>query len=82
MKEALRAFHLNHNILVSLGIRTHFNIPKLHNSGHYVELIQLYGAADNFNTEFTERLHINLTKDAYASTNFKDKFSQMTQWLD
>jgi hypothetical protein len=73
---------LNRDILVSLGIRTHFNIPKLHNSGHYFELIQLYGTADNFNTEFTERLHIDLAKDAYASTNFKDEFPQMTCWLD
>jgi Plavaka transposase len=82
MKEALCAFHLNCDILIFLSIRTHFNIPKLHNSGHYVKLIQLYGAADNFNTEFTERLHINLAKDAYASTNFQDEFPQMTQWLN
>ena len=82
MNDALHTFHLNRDILVSLGIRTHFNIPKLHNSGHYFELIQLYGAADNFNMEFTERLHIDLTKDAYASTNFKDEFPQMTRWLN
>ena len=82
MNNALHAFHLNHNILVSLGIHNDFNIPKLHNSGHYFELIQLYGTANNFNTEFTERLHIDLTKDAYALTNFKDEFPQMTCWLD
>jgi hypothetical protein len=28
------------------------------------------------------RLHIDLAKDAYAFTNFKDKFLQMTLWLD
>ena len=82
MNNALHTFHLNRDILVSLGIRNDFNIPKLHNSGHYFELIQLYGTADNFNTEFTERLHIDLAKDAYASTNFKDEFPQMTRWLD
>jgi hypothetical protein len=53
MNDALHAFHVNCDILVSLGIWTHFNIPKLHNSSHYYELIQLYGAADNINTEFT-----------------------------
>jgi hypothetical protein len=47
-----------------------------------VEVIQLYGAADNFNTEFTERFHIDFAKDAYASTNFKDEIPQMTQWLN
>ncbi|EDR06040.1 uncharacterized protein LACBIDRAFT_329283 [Laccaria bicolor S238N-H82] len=63
MNDALHTFHVNCDILVSLGIRTHFNIPKLHNASHYYELIQLYGTADNFNTEFTERLHIDLAKD-------------------
>jgi len=82
MNDALHTFHLNRDIFVSLGIRKHFNIPKLHNSSHYYEFIQLYGTADNFNTEYTERLHIDLAKDAYASTNFKDEFPQMTLWLD
>ena len=82
MNDTLHAFHLNRDILVSLGICTHFNIPKLYNSGHYFELIQFFGAADNFNTKFTEWLHIDLAKDAYASTNFKDEFPQMTRWLE
>ena len=82
MNDALHMFHLNHDIFISLGIRSHFKIPKLHNAGHYSKFIQLYGTADNFNTEFTERLHIDLAKDAYASTNFKDEFPQMTLWLD
>ena len=82
MNNALHTFHDNHDIFISLGIREHFNIPKLHNAGHYQKFIQLYGTADNFNTEYTERLHIDLAKDAYASTNFKDEFPQMTLWLD
>lgn len=82
MNDALDIFHQNRDIFISLGIRNHFNIPKLHNAGHYPEYIQLYGTADNFNTESTERLHIDLAKDAYASTNFKDEFPQMTRWLD
>lgn len=32
--------------------------------------------------EYTERLHIDLEKDAYAATNHKDKFTQMTVWLE
>jgi hypothetical protein len=59
-----------------------FNIPKLHFASHYVDLIKLYGTTDNFNTEHTERLHIDLAKDAYAATNHKDEFSQMTTWLE
>lgn len=82
MNDALHMFHLNCDIFVSLGIRMHFNIPKLHNSSHYYEFIQLYGTTDNFNKEYTERLHIDLAKDAYTSTNFKNEFPQMTLWLD
>ena len=82
MNDVLHMFHLNHDIFVSLGISKHFDIPKLHNSSHYYEFIQLYGTADNLNMEYTERLHIDLAKDAYASTKFKDEFPQMTLWLN
>lgn len=82
MDDALQAFHENREIFVSLGVRAHFNIPKLHNIGHYRGLIECYGTADNFNSEYTERLHIDLAKDAYAATNFKDELAQMTVWLD
>ncbi|KAJ7906687.1 hypothetical protein B0H13DRAFT_1880374 [Mycena leptocephala] len=42
----------------------------------------LFGTSDNYNTEYTERLYIDLAKDAYRSTNRKDEFSQMTLWLE
>ncbi|KAI0684824.1 hypothetical protein BC835DRAFT_1461247 [Cytidiella melzeri] len=44
--------------------------------------IRLFGTTDNFNTEYTERLHIDFTKDAYRATNKKDGFTQMTVWLE
>src|SRR6266849_438315 len=44
--------------------------------------IQLFGTTDNCNTEYTERLHINLAKDAWDVTNGKDEFPQMTVWLE
>ena len=37
---------------------------------------------DNYNTEQTERLHIDTTKDAYDATNHKDEFHQMTIWTE
>jgi hypothetical protein len=82
LADALSRFHENKSIFIDLGIRDHFNIPKFHFSSHYVDLIKLYGTTDNFNTEYTERLHIDLAKDAYAATNHKDEFSQMTTWLE
>ncbi|THU75135.1 hypothetical protein K435DRAFT_707611, partial [Dendrothele bispora CBS 962.96] len=65
-------------IFVDLGAREHFNLPKLHSLAHYSRAIQLYGTTDNYNTEITERLHIDFTKDAYHATNHKDEYAQMT----
>lgn len=82
LHEALERFHENKAIFVDLGIRKDFKIPKLHFMNHYVSAITLFGTLDNFNTEYTERLHIDLAKDAYRATNHKDEYSQMTQWLE
>ncbi|KAG2029601.1 hypothetical protein BDR03DRAFT_936813 [Suillus americanus] len=51
-------------------------------SHHYHLMITLFGTTDNYNTEYTERLHIDLAKDAYRATNHKDEFIQMTLWLE
>ncbi|KAG2129435.1 hypothetical protein DEU56DRAFT_741345, partial [Suillus clintonianus] len=80
--EALDLFHNNKQIFVDLEIRNNFNLPKLHAGRHYVSMIQTFGTTDNYNTEYTERLHIDLAKDAYRATNHKDEFVQMTQWLE
>jgi hypothetical protein len=82
LEDALSRFHENKEIFVDLGIRDGFNLPKLHFASHYVRLIKLYGTTDNCNTEYTERLHIDLAKDAYHATNCKDEFTQMTIWLE
>ncbi|KAG6825968.1 hypothetical protein H0H92_001684, partial [Tricholoma furcatifolium] len=79
---ALDDFHQNKQIFIDLGIRETFNIPKLHWACHYSYAIKLYGTTDNVNTQYTERLHIDLAKDAYAATNKKDEFSQMTIWVE
>ncbi|KAM6489937.1 hypothetical protein JOM56_014516 [Amanita muscaria] len=80
-QDALTRFHENKSIFQDLQIRDNFNIPKLHFASHYVDLIKLFGTTDNFNTQYTERLHIDLAKDAYAATNHKDEYEQMTVWL-
>ena len=82
MQSALELFHINKQIFIDLGIRQNFDIPKFHFVGHYRFFIELYGTTDNTNTEYTERLHIDLAKDAYRSTNRKDEYPQMTAWLD
>ncbi len=82
MENSLTRFHNNKEVFIDLGIREHFNIPKIHSLIHYSPSIRLFGTTDNYNTEQTERLHINFTKDAYRATNHKDEYSQMTTWLE
>jgi hypothetical protein len=82
LEDALSCFHDNKSIFIDLGIQENFNIPKLHFLSHYVDLVKLYGTTDNFNTEYTERLHIDFAKDAYAATNHKDEFVQMATWQE
>ncbi|THU90457.1 hypothetical protein K435DRAFT_911965 [Dendrothele bispora CBS 962.96] len=82
LDDALAAFHSNKHIFIELGSREHFNLPKLHFLCHYSHAIKLYGTTDNYNTETTERLHIDFAKDAYRASNHKDEYSQMTRWLE
>ncbi|KAL0563684.1 hypothetical protein V5O48_018380, partial [Marasmius crinis-equi] len=82
LEATLETFHNNKAVFVELGAREHFNLPKLHSLSHYVRAIKLYGTCDNYNTETTERLHIDFAKDAYRATNRKDEYSQNTKWLE
>ncbi|KAJ3995318.1 hypothetical protein F5050DRAFT_1573893 [Lentinula boryana] len=82
LSNALCRFHANKAIFIDLGIRSDFRIPKIHFMNHYVDDIQGMGTLDNFNTEYTERLHIDLAKQAYRASNKKDELSQMALWLE
>lgn len=82
LSDGLERFHNNKQIFIDLGIRSNFHIPKIHFMNHYVDSIKRMGTLDNFNTEYTERLHIDLVKDVYQATNKKDELSQMTRWLE
>ena len=79
---ALRRFHEEKEVFIELGVREHLNLPKLHSLAHYRQSIMLFGATDNYNTEQSERLHIDFTKKAYRATNFKDEIKQMVTWLE
>lgn len=81
LKAAYNAFHKHKNVFIALNIREHFNIPKLHSMQHYLAAIQRKGALDGFNTELSERLHIDYAKRAYRSGNRRDYIANMTTWL-
>jgi hypothetical protein len=48
---------------------------------HYAEAIRSHGTADGYNTEASERLHIDYAKEGYRASNKKDYIKQMTVWL-
>ena len=86
LSDALDRFHANKNVFINLGARANddFNLEKLHSLEHYVDSIRLFGTTDNYNTEASERLHIDYAKDAYRATNKKDSdfLENMTRWLE
>ncbi|KAL7278907.1 hypothetical protein ACG7TL_006738 [Trametes sanguinea] len=81
MHQALNLFHQNKAALIELGVREHFNIPKLHSLIHYVDAIMRLGCLDGVNTENSERLHIDYAKKAYRASSRREYLSQMTTWL-
>jgi Plavaka transposase len=81
LRQSLETFHRHKNIFIELGIREHFNIPKLHNIQHYIDAIYSLGSADGYNTELPERLHIDYAKTAYLASNKRDFVEQMAIWL-
>ena len=81
LQECLETFHMHKTVFIELGIREHFNIPKLHNIQHYIDAIHSLGSADGYNTELPERLHIDFAKEGYRASNKRDFLEQMAIWL-
>ena len=81
LEAAWVTFHENKYIFIDEGIREHYNIPKLHSALHYPLSIRKVGTTDGYNTENTERLHIDYAKRGYAASNKKEYIKQMTVWL-
>jgi hypothetical protein len=81
LHEAWYEFHDSKKVFVDLGIRKHFNIPKVHSMQHYLNAIRSFGTADGYSTEGTERLHIDYAKLGYRASNHKTYIAQMARWL-
>ncbi|KAH8996568.1 hypothetical protein EDB83DRAFT_2509885 [Lactarius deliciosus] len=82
LEDSLARFHENKDVFIDLGVREHLDIPKFHSMLHYCSSITLFGTTDNYNTEQSEHLHIDFTKDVYCATNRKNECPQMTAWLE
>ncbi|KAF9038795.1 hypothetical protein BDZ89DRAFT_945691 [Hymenopellis radicata] len=81
MDTALETWHNNKDYFIQVGLRKHFNFPKLHSLQHYVQSIRYFGATNNFNTEMFERLHIDFSKKGWRASNKRDEYPQMTTWV-
>lgn len=81
MDTALQTWHASKSYFIHVGLREHFNFPKMHSLRHYVQSIRLFGATNNFNTEMFERLHIDFAKHGWRASNKRDEYPQMTTWV-
>ncbi|KAI9448953.1 hypothetical protein F5148DRAFT_1278035 [Russula earlei] len=81
IEQALEVFHSHKCVLIDLGVREHFNIPKVHSMQHYVAGIKRLGSADGFNMESSECLHIDYAKCAFKASNHRDYIMQMARWI-
>ncbi|KAF8349311.1 hypothetical protein F5887DRAFT_1070646 [Amanita rubescens] len=84
MRKALDEFHRNKQIFIDSGI---CDIPQLHACVRYVASLKLFGTTDNYNTQQTERLKLDYTKEMYRASNTDDEdtdyeYPQMTSWLE
>ncbi|KAI0724929.1 hypothetical protein C8Q72DRAFT_889387 [Fomitopsis betulina] len=82
LEDALVQYHKHKDILKTLGICQHLNIPKFHSLVHYADSICSLGTTDNYNTEMFERLHIDCAKKAWCASNHRNERPQMTKWLE
>ncbi|QRW08902.1 plasma membrane ATPase 4 [Ceratobasidium sp. AG-Ba] len=85
MERSLRMFHHNKSVFKQLGAlktREAFHgIPKIHMIQHYVKLIQMLGTPDGYNTEMSERLHIDFAKMGYRASNRVNAIKQMALYI-
>jgi hypothetical protein len=85
MSDALRTFHDNKAVFQRLGtVRTKkafHGIPKIHMISHYVHLIKMLGTPDGYNTETSERLHIDFAKMGYRASNKVNAVKQMALYI-
>ncbi|QRV85180.1 hypothetical protein RhiJN_13198 [Ceratobasidium sp. AG-Ba] len=85
MVKCLHTFHENKLVFIEVGaIKTKeafHGIPKFHMIQHYVMLVRMLGTPDGFNTETSERLHIDFAKIGYRRSNKVNAIKQMALYI-
>lgn len=88
----VRRFEVERQVYIDLGGRKgeapsaevieNFIIPKMHVPRHVTDDIRAKGTLEALSTEISERLHIDMAKDAFRASNHRDPGEQMIRWLD
>lgn len=85
MDKALRTFHENKAYFIQQNFVTtekgFHGIPKIHMIQHYTHLIRQLGTPDGYNTETSERLHIDFAKIGYRASNKVNATKQMALYI-
>jgi hypothetical protein len=85
MEDALRTFHDHKDVFKALGAvvtdKGFHGIPKIHMISHYAHHIRQLGTPDGYNTETSERLHIDFAKMGYRASNKVNTTKQMALYI-
>lgn len=85
MDAALAKFHELKEVFESAGVLGSawgfHNIPKIHMMQHYTHSVRMLGTPDGFNSEASERLHIDFAKAGYKASNKVNETAQMTKFM-
>ncbi|QRV83905.1 plasma membrane ATPase 4 [Ceratobasidium sp. AG-Ba] len=85
MEKALRIFHEHKYVFRqsgALSTKKGFHaIPKIHMISHYSHIIRKLGTPDGYNTETSERLHIDFAKLGYRASNKVNATKQMALYI-
>ncbi|KAG8724026.1 hypothetical protein FRC12_024380 [Ceratobasidium sp. 428] len=85
METALRTFHEHKYVFKRAGAvktkKAFHGIPKIHMIQHYSYLIRQLGTPDGYNTETSERLHIDFAKMGYRASNKVNATKQMALYI-
>ncbi|EUC55341.1 hypothetical protein RSOL_110870, partial [Rhizoctonia solani AG-3 Rhs1AP] len=85
MEDALRTFHNHKEVFQELSPvstdKGFHGILKIHMVSHYMHLIRELGTPDGYNTETSERLHIDFAKLGYRASNKVNATKQMALYI-
>ncbi|KAG2058792.1 hypothetical protein BDR06DRAFT_980193 [Suillus hirtellus] len=77
IEDALACFHRYHQIFETLGMVSHFSLPRQHSMVHYVDMIQLFTAPNGLCSSITESKHIKSVKDPWRWSSKNNALGQM-----